>query len=162
MMKIKEQKKVDNAVNMYKFTRDYKILVKEDPQIEEYIQAYFTQEFMSEDMAVTQYGILGGKVDTLTSLPLSFNVAFATALVPAISAAKAIKDYKSILQEAMQAEYRESVQYRVIDEKGPPHYRTFYVEVLFNNIVLGKGEGKSKKEAEQNAAKDALNKKATI
>lgn len=49
MMKIKEQKKVDNAVNMYKFTRDYKILVKEDPQIEEYIQAYFTQEFMSED-----------------------------------------------------------------------------------------------------------------
>lgn len=73
-----------------------------------------------------------------------------------------IKDYKSILQEAMQAEYRESVQYRVIDEKGPPHYRIFYVEVLFNNIVLGKGEGKSKKEAEQNAAKDALNKKATI
>ena len=49
MMKIKEQKKVDNAVNMYKFTRDYKNLVKEDPQIEEYIQAYFTQEFMSED-----------------------------------------------------------------------------------------------------------------
>ena len=34
---------------MYKFTRDYKNLVKEDPQIEEYIQAYFTQEFMSED-----------------------------------------------------------------------------------------------------------------
>ncbi len=73
-----------------------------------------------------------------------------------------LKDYKSILQEAMQAEYRESVQYRVIDEKGPPHYRTFYVEVLFNGIVLGKGEGKSKKEAEQNAARDALNKKATI
>ena len=36
------------------------------------------KQFMSEDMAVTQYGILGGKVDTLTSLPLSFNVAFAT------------------------------------------------------------------------------------
>lgn len=73
-----------------------------------------------------------------------------------------LRDYKSILQEAMQAEYRESVQYKVIDEKGPPHYRTFYVEVSFNNIVLGRGEGKSKKEAEQNAAKDALDKKATI
>lgn len=73
-----------------------------------------------------------------------------------------LRDYKSILQEAMQAEYRESVQYKVIDEKGPPHFRTFYVEVSFNNIVLGKGEGRSKKEAEQNAAKDALDKKATI
>ena len=58
------------------------------------------KQFMSEDMAVTQYGILGGKVDTLTSLPLSFNVAFATALVPAISAAKAVKDYKSIKQKS--------------------------------------------------------------
>ncbi len=58
------------------------------------------KQFMSEDMAVTQYGILGGKVDTLTSLPLSFNVAFATALVPAISAAKAVKDYKAIKQKS--------------------------------------------------------------
>ena len=49
------------------------------------------KEFMTEEMAVTQYGILGGKVDTLTSLPLSINVAFSTALVPAISAAKAKK-----------------------------------------------------------------------
>ena len=59
------------------------------------------KQFMSEDMAVSQYGILGGKVDTLTSLPLSFNVAFATALVPAISAAKAVKDYKSIKQKSV-------------------------------------------------------------
>ena len=54
------------------------------------------KKFMPEDMAISQYGILGGKVDTLTSLPLSINVAFATALVPAISAAKAKKDYKTI------------------------------------------------------------------
>lgn len=73
-----------------------------------------------------------------------------------------LKDYKSMLQEAMQAEYRESVQYRVVDEKGPPHFKTFYVEVSFNDIILGKGSGKSKKEAEQNAAKDALRKKATL
>lgn len=57
------------------------------------------KEFMSEDMAIAQYGILGGKVDMLTSLPLSINVAFATALVPAISAAKAKKDKKTITEK---------------------------------------------------------------
>ena len=53
------------------------------------------KEFMPENEAKAQYGILGGKVDTLTSLPLSFNIAFATALVPAISAAMAKKDFKT-------------------------------------------------------------------
>ncbi len=57
------------------------------------------KEFMPEDMAIAQYGILGGKVDMLTSLPLSINVAFATALVPAISAAKARKDKKTITEK---------------------------------------------------------------
>ncbi|MCI9016058.1 MAG: polysaccharide biosynthesis protein [Clostridia bacterium] len=50
------------------------------------------KNFLSEDIAKAQYGILTGKVDTLTSLPLSFNIAFATALVPAIAAARATKD----------------------------------------------------------------------
>lgn len=54
------------------------------------------KQFLPEDVATSQYGILGGKVDTLTSLPLSINVAFATALVPAISAAKAKKDKETI------------------------------------------------------------------
>ena len=57
------------------------------------------KEFMPEDMAIAQYGILGGKVDTLTSLPLSINVAFSTALVPAISAAKAKKDKATITKK---------------------------------------------------------------
>lgn len=57
------------------------------------------KQFMSEDMALSQYGILGGKVDMLTSLPLSINVAFSTALVPAISAAKAKKDKKTITEK---------------------------------------------------------------
>ena len=55
--------------------------------------------FMPEDQATALYGILGGKVDTLTSLPLAINVAFATALVPAISAAKAKKDDKTITEK---------------------------------------------------------------
>ena len=63
-----------------------------------------------------------------------------------------------IFQEYVQADTRKAVEYKVINEKGPSHDKTFEVEVLFNNIVLGKGIGKSKKEAEQNAAKDALNK----
>lgn len=47
------------------------------------------KNFMSEENAKLQYGILAGKVDTLTALPLSFNIAFATALVPTIASAKA-------------------------------------------------------------------------
>ncbi len=58
------------------------------------------KEFMPEAEAIAQYGILGGKVDMLTSLPLSFNVAFATALVPAIAAAKARKDKKTITKKS--------------------------------------------------------------
>lgn len=52
--------------------------------------------FMESTQAKIQYGILSGKVETLTSLPLSFNVAFATALVPAISYARAKKDITTI------------------------------------------------------------------
>ncbi len=53
------------------------------------------KQFLPEAEAKAQYGILGGKVDTLTSLPLSFNIAFATALVPTISAAMAKGDPKT-------------------------------------------------------------------
>ena len=57
------------------------------------------KRFMTEDKATSLYGILGGKVDTLTTLPLAINVAFATALVPAISAAKAKNDHKTITEK---------------------------------------------------------------
>ncbi len=54
------------------------------------------KKFMPEADAKAQYGILGGKVDTLTSLPLALNIAFATALVPTISAARAKGDEKTV------------------------------------------------------------------
>lgn len=54
------------------------------------------KKFMPDAEAQAQYGILGVKVDTLTSLPLAINIAFATALVPAISAARAKKDEKTV------------------------------------------------------------------
>lgn len=71
-----------------------------------------------------------------------------------------LKDYKSELQEEMQAEHRESVKYKLVEELGLPHDRTFVVEVLYEDTVLGRGQGKTKKAAEQMAALDALRKKA--
>lgn len=71
-----------------------------------------------------------------------------------------LTDYKSELQEAIQAESREALRYVVVKEEGPSHDRTFTVEVYLDRICLGVGTGKTKKTAEQNAAKAALNKKA--
>ena len=70
-----------------------------------------------------------------------------------------LHDFKSQLQEEIQAENREAVEYVVVKESGPSHDKTFEVEVRLENITLGKGVGKSKKEAEQLAAKDALSKR---
>ncbi len=65
-------------------------------------------------------------------------------------------DYKSKLQEAAQAIWRTTPQYRVISEYGQAHDRKFKVQVLIEGEVMGEGEGRSKKEAEQVAASDAL------
>ena len=54
------------------------------------------KKFLTESTAKAQYGILSGKVDTLVTLPMSFNVAFITALVPAVSSAKAIGNIESV------------------------------------------------------------------
>ena len=66
-------------------------------------------------------------------------------------------DYKSILQEFVQTDKR-SLVYEVIDETGPAHDKTFTVVVKIDDILYGKGIAGSKKEAEQLAAKDALQK----
>ena len=70
-----------------------------------------------------------------------------------------LKDYKSELQELVQTN-KKSVEYKLVSETGPSHNKTFNVEVLVDGILFGKGKGKSKKEAEQNAAKSALKKQA--
>jgi ribonuclease-3 len=71
-----------------------------------------------------------------------------------------ITDYKTRLQEAFQAEHRESVTYKVEEESGPAHDRHFVVSVSYDGQVLGRGSGSTKKDAEQKAACDALGKKA--
>ena len=73
-----------------------------------------------------------------------------------------LTDYKTKLQEEIQAEHRDAVQYVTVETKGPAHDRTFKVQVLFNDIVLGTGVGKSKKKAEEMAAKDALSKRSVL
>ena len=70
-----------------------------------------------------------------------------------------LTDPKTRLQEEMQAEHRDSVKYVTIKEEGPAHDRTFTVNVMFNDIVLATGVGKSKKAAEEDAARKALEKK---
>ena len=66
-------------------------------------------------------------------------------------------DYKSILQELVQTDKR-SLEYVVIDEFGPAHNKTFKVIVKIDDIIYGEGIAHSKKEAEQQAAHDALKK----
>ncbi len=69
---------------------------------------------------------------------------------------KNLQDYKTILQEIIQRNPEERVEYVLRDESGPDHDRHFVVEVCLNNNVIGHGEGHSKKQAEQQAAKEAL------
>ena len=66
------------------------------------------------------------------------------------------KDYKTILQEIIQQNPEEKLVYKLVGEKGPDHDKRFVVEVLLNSNVIGKGQGRSKKTAEQMAAKEAL------
>lgn len=65
-------------------------------------------------------------------------------------------DYKSLLQEKVQTSPGEKVEYRLVGEKGPDHNKKFFVEVRLNSNVIGEGSGRSKREAEQEAAHTAL------
>ena len=68
------------------------------------------------------------------------------------------KDYKTALQELIQREEGHTLTYQMVGESGPDHNKTFLFEVLVDGASIGRGEGHSKKEAEQFAARDALTK----
>ncbi len=68
----------------------------------------------------------------------------------------AFKDYKTLLQEVIQKNPEERLVYLLTNESGPDHDKRFTVEVHLNSNVIGSGEGKSKKQAEQEAAHQAL------
>jgi ribonuclease-3 len=78
---------------------------------------------------------------------------------PSVAAAVGHKnhnDYKTLLQEIVQKNREEVLRYSVCGEIGPDHDKTFEVEVYLNSNVMAKGSGRSKKEAEQSAAREAL------
>ena len=66
------------------------------------------------------------------------------------------KDYKTVLQEIIQKNPGEKLEYRLVGSSGPDHNKHFRVEVCLNSNVIGRGGGRSKKEAEQQAAREAL------
>lgn len=68
------------------------------------------------------------------------------------------KDYKTRLQEVIQKSFKETPRYEVLSEEGPPHCREFLVCVKINDSISAEGRGRSKKMAEQMAAKSALEK----
>ena len=67
-----------------------------------------------------------------------------------------IRDYKSLLQEHTQGLYKRAPRYVVVSEQGADHDKTFSIEVALDEVVMGRGEGKSKKQAEQAVALQAL------
>jgi len=71
---------------------------------------------------------------------------------------KSYIDFKSLFQEIVQQDTRVSPVYRVVKSEGPDHAKTFWIEALIGDTPMGTGVGKSKQEAEQEAARDALEK----
>lgn len=73
-----------------------------------------------------------------------------------VCAAGGMTDFKSRLQELCQERLKQLPNYRIVSESGPDHQKVFEVEIYINGAVFGRGTGRSKKEAEQYAAKEAL------
>ena len=71
-----------------------------------------------------------------------------------------IHDYKTKLQEYVQADHRRTVHYELVSETGPANHPEFVMNVTLDGLILGTGRGSSKKEAEQNAARNAFEKMA--
>jgi len=94
---------------------------------------------------------LDGGIDAAKSYILKF-------IKDAIKKEASFKDNKSLLQEEIQKVKGNTLSYEEVGEEGPDHDKTFVFRVLLNGNVVGEGKGKSKKEAEQNAAGNALNK----
>ena len=94
---------------------------------------------------------LDGGIEPATKLVLSF---VKKALEHVENAA--FKDYKTLLQEIIQKNPEERLTYVLVGESGPDHDKRFEIDVMLNSNVIGHGIGKSKKTAEQHAAKEAL------
>lgn len=76
--------------------------------------------------------------------------------ITAVIQSGSMRDYKTILQQIVQQEQGEILEYVIVAESGPAHKRFFEVEAHLNSNIIGRGTGYSKREAEQSAAKEAL------
>jgi len=83
---------------------------------------------------------------------------FSEDIGPIIESSEAISDPKSFLQEELQKTSADGIEYRTVAESGPDHEKIFTVEAHYQKKLIGSGTGKSKKEAAQNAASDAIKK----
>ncbi len=88
----------------------------------------------------------------------AFILRFFEDVIKRTCASRTTLDYKTALQERCQERLKQLPEYRVVSETGPDHQKQFDVELLVRGQVYGRGTGKSKKEAEQKAAKEALEK----
>ena len=70
--------------------------------------------------------------------------------------ASRLEDFKTELQELVQSQLKDTVRYVIVQEQGPDHEKQFEAAVYFRDRELGRGSGHSKKQAEQNAARLAL------
>lgn len=77
-------------------------------------------------------------------------------LIPVSKTVETSRDYKTKLQEFYQKEFKRSPRYIVVNETGPDHSKVFDVRIEFQGQVLGEGQGRSKREAEQDAARKAI------
>ncbi|MFC4664679.1 MULTISPECIES: ribonuclease III [Oceanobacillus] len=76
-----------------------------------------------------------------------------------VDTSTSVMDYKSHLQEIVQQQKDRKIEYEIIEERGPSHYKEFIAQVVIQGEPAGKGNGRTKKEAEQKAARAALEKK---
>ncbi len=88
----------------------------------------------------------------------AFVIRFFEEIIRKTCASRGTLDYKTELQELCQERLKQLPEYRVVSETGPDHQKQFAVELSIKGEVCGRGVGKSKKEAEQKAAKEALEK----
>jgi len=103
--------------------------------------------------ALTGAIYIDGKYESARSFLL---VNFEEEVIYALSKGTLFKDYKTELQELLQKRTKSKIEYVVEREDGPDHKKKFYMNVIVEKKIIGKGMGRNKKEAEQNAAKQAL------
>ena len=85
-----------------------------------------------------------------------FLLPFISSEIGAMIESGSFRDYKTLLQQIIQQQQGELLEYVTVRESGPPHLRVFEVEAHLNSNVIGHGTGHSKREAEQQAAREAL------